>query len=74
MFRQMLQRMDEAFERPADSPFNTPGFGLSSFPPHRDLADAILAADPDAAEAAINRIIDCTEGEIRAIISGPDVA
>jgi GntR family transcriptional repressor for pyruvate dehydrogenase complex len=70
MFRQMLQRMDEAFERPADSPFNVPGFGLTSFPPHRDLADAILAADPDAAEAAIHRIIDATETEIRTIISG----
>jgi len=33
MFRQMLQRMDEAFERPADSPFNLPGFGLPDFRP-----------------------------------------
>lgn len=70
MFRQMLQRMDEAFERPTDSPFNMPGFGLSSFPPHRDLADAIQAGDPDAAEAAINTIIERTEAEIRQIIDG----
>lgn len=70
MFRQMLQKMDEAFERSAESPFTVPGFGLSSFPPHRDLADAIVAGDPDAAEAAIHTIIDLVDAEIRQIIAG----
>ena len=70
MFRQMLQRMDEAFERSAESPFTVPGFGLSSFPPHRNLADAVVAGDPDAAEAAIHTIIDRVEAEIRQIITG----
>ena len=70
MFRQMLQRMDEAFERSAESPFTVPGFGLSSFPHHRTLADAIVAGDPDAAEAAIHTIIDLVETEIRQIIDG----
>lgn len=70
MFGQLLQRMDEAFERSAESPFTVPGFGLSSFPPHRNLSDAIVAGDPDAAEAALNTIIDRVEHEIRIIISG----
>lgn len=69
MFGQVLARMDEALERSAESPFSVPGFGLASFPPHRDLADAIAAADPDAAEAAINIIIDSVDSEIRQIIA-----
>jgi GntR family transcriptional repressor for pyruvate dehydrogenase complex len=70
MFGQLLQRMDEAFERSAESPFSVPGFGLASFPPHRTLSDAIVAGDSDAAEAALNTIIDRVEDEIRVIISG----
>ena len=70
MFGQLLQQMDEAFERSAESPFSVPGFGLASFPPHRDLSDAIVAGDADGAEAALHRIIDLVEDEIRAIIEG----
>jgi DNA-binding FadR family transcriptional regulator len=70
MFGQLLQQMDEALERSAESPFSVPGFGLASFPPHRDLSDAIVAGDADGAEAALRRIIDLVEDEIRAIIAG----
>ena len=69
MIGQLIQRMDEAFERSAETPFSVPGFGLASFPPHRDLSDAIVAGDADAAEAAINTIIDRVETEIRQIIT-----
>ncbi len=72
MFGHLLQRMDEAFERSAESPFSVPGFGLTSFPAHRNLADAVVAGDSDAAEAALNTIIDRVEDEIRIIIAnGP---
>lgn len=74
MFGHLLQRMDEALERSAESPFSVPGFGLASFPVHRNLSDAIVAGDPDGAEAALNTIIDRVEAEIRVIISGPTVA
>ena len=70
MFGQLLQRMDEALERSAESPFSVPGFGLASFPPHRNLSDAIVAGDAEAAEAALNTIIDRVEAEIRVIIAG----
>ncbi len=69
MFGQMLAKMDDALERSSESPFSVPGFGLASFPPHRDLADAIVAGDPDAAEVAINIIIDSVDSEIRQIIA-----
>ena len=70
LFGQLLQQMDEALERSSESPFSVPGFGLASFPPHRDLSDAIVAGDADAAEVALRRIIDLVEDEIRAIIAG----
>ena len=65
-------RLDHALERSSESPFGRDEFGLQSFPPHRDLADAIVAADPDRAVAAINHILDIVEGEIRGLIGiGP---
>ena len=53
----------------ASRPFGRDAFGLDSFPPHRELADAIVAADPERACAAINHILDIVEDEIRAIIA-----
>ncbi len=70
MFGQILHRLDDALERSNESPFGRDDFGLDSFPPHRELADAIAAADPDAACAAINKILDIVEGDVRAIITG----
>jgi GntR family transcriptional regulator, transcriptional repressor for pyruvate dehydrogenase complex len=68
MFGQILARLDQALERSSESPFGRDEFGLQSFPPHRDLADAILAADSDRACTVINCILDIVEEEIRAII------
>jgi len=68
MFGQILTRLDEMFERSAESPFSRSGFGLQSFPLHRDLTDGIVAGDPDRAAVAINAIIDTVEQEIRVII------
>jgi DNA-binding FadR family transcriptional regulator len=68
MFGQILSRLDHALERSAESPFGRDEFGMESFPPHRILADAIVAGDPVAAVAAINHILDVVEGEIRDII------
>jgi DNA-binding FadR family transcriptional regulator len=68
MFGQILSRLDHALERSAESPFGRDEFGIASFPPHRTLADAILATDLPAALAAINHILDVVEGEIRDII------
>ncbi len=68
MFGQILGRLDHALERSSESPFGRDEFGMESFPPHRVLADAIVARDPVAAVAAINHILDVVEGEIRVII------
>ena len=68
MFGQILFQLDHALERSVESPFGRDEFGLDSFPPHRDLADAIVAADSDAAVKAMNHILDIVEGEIRTII------
>ncbi len=68
MFGQILFQLDHALERSVESPFGRDEFGLESFPPHRDLADAIVAGDAEAAVRAMNHILDIVEGEIRAII------
>jgi DNA-binding FadR family transcriptional regulator len=68
MFGQILSRLDHALERSAESPFGRDEFGIASFPPHRTLADAIVAKDVPAALAAINHILDVVEGEIKEII------
>ena len=68
MFGQILSRLDHALERSRESPFGRDEFGLESFPPHRDLANAIVDGNPDRASAAINLILDIVEAEIRAII------
>lgn len=69
MFGQILANLDHALERSAESPFGRDEFGLASFPPHRDLADAIFAADPVSAVKAINHILDLVDAEIREIIA-----
>jgi DNA-binding FadR family transcriptional regulator len=76
MFGQILRRLDEMFERAHESPFSRNAFGLHSFPIHRDLSDAIVAGNRDAAAVAINAIIDTVEHEVRQIIAaeGPTAA
>jgi GntR family transcriptional regulator, transcriptional repressor for pyruvate dehydrogenase complex len=70
MYGQILTNLDHALERGDMSPFNRDAFGLESFPMHRDLADAIVAEDAELAVAAINRILDSVEDEVRGIIAG----
>lgn len=70
MYGQLLLNLDHALERGGSSPFAADGFGLDSFPIHRELADAIIAEDADAAVDAINRLLDTVEAEVRAIIDG----
>lgn len=69
MFGEILHKLDDALERANDSPFGRDDFGLDSFPPHRELADAIVAADPDRAIAAIHTVLDRVRDEIEMIIT-----
>ena len=69
MYGRILSQLDGAIERAPDSPFHREEFGLDSFPPHRDMADAILAGDEDAAVAATLQIVDSVMSEVRRIIN-----
>lgn len=64
LFGKILAQLDNALERAPDSPFGLQNFGLASFPIHRELSDAILAGDAEAAALANGRIIDVVEDEI----------
>lgn len=70
MYGQLLRNLDHALERGGSSPFAADNFGLDSFPIHRELADAILAADAELAVQVINRLLDTVEVEVKAIIDG----
>jgi GntR family transcriptional repressor for pyruvate dehydrogenase complex len=70
MYGQLLVNLDHALERGGTSPFAADNFGLETFPLHRELADAILANEPEQAVAVINRILDIVEREVQAIIDG----
>jgi GntR family transcriptional repressor for pyruvate dehydrogenase complex len=70
MFGQILHRLDEALIRGEESPFGRDDFGLASFPLHVPLAEAIAAADPDEAEAAVVAMLKVVADEVRAIIDG----
>lgn len=70
MYGQLLMNLDHALERGGSSPFTADAFGLDSFPIHRELADAIVAADVDRGLEAINRLLDTVEREVKAIIDG----
>ena len=73
LFGQLLTHLDHAFERSKGSPFSHNGFGLASFPMHRDLSNAIVNADPDEAARAVNKIIDSVAAAVRSIIAvGPE--
>lgn len=70
MFGQILHRLDDALERASDSPFGRDDFGLASFPPHRELADAIVAGNVERAVSAIDVVLDVVADEIQQIITG----
>jgi GntR family transcriptional repressor for pyruvate dehydrogenase complex len=71
MYGQLLMNLDHALERGGSSPFAADNFGLDSFPIHRELADAIVAADVERGVEVINRLLDTVEREVKAIIDGP---
>jgi DNA-binding FadR family transcriptional regulator len=68
MFGQIIASLVFAFERSSESPFGSDDFGMDSFPPHRKLADAIVAGDADRAIVAISQILDLVEKEVRQIV------
>ncbi|WP_224703091.1 FadR/GntR family transcriptional regulator [Devosia aquimaris] len=70
MYGQILANLDHALERGRGSPFGADNFGLDSFPIHRDLADAIVAADPVRSVEVINQLLDIVVDEVQAIIDG----
>lgn len=74
MYGQILVNLDHALERGGSSPFGADAFGLDSFPIHRDLADAIVAADAELAVKVINELLDIVEAEVKAIIDGGKLA
>jgi GntR family transcriptional regulator, transcriptional repressor for pyruvate dehydrogenase complex len=69
LFGQILQNLDQAFERSQESPFGRDEFGLHSFTLHRRLADAVVAGDPDEALLAVAAILDSVQAEVDLIIS-----
>jgi len=65
LFPQLLEQMREAFESFWEKPFDRPDFARRSFPFHRELYDAIVARDAEAARQKTLAILDIVEEDIR---------
>ncbi|WOI57726.1 FadR/GntR family transcriptional regulator [Palleronia sp. LCG004] len=65
VFRQLYVKVVENFNASADNPFVMTPFVDHSQPDHRALYEAIAARDPDAAVAAVTRILDFVETTLR---------
>ncbi len=67
LFRQLLERIREAFEGFFDKPFDRPDFARRSFPFHRELFDAIRRRDPAGARDRTYAILAVVEEDIDAM-------
>jgi len=69
MFGQVIRNVDDAFHasKVSNSPFENPAFGFRSVPLHQDLCKAIANRSPQDAVAAITKILDLVEQEVRTV-------
>jgi len=65
LFKQLLEQMREGFERFWSKPFDRPDFASRSFPFHRTLFNAIVAADAPAARQETLKILEIVEEDIK---------
>ncbi|MBN7808414.1 MULTISPECIES: FadR/GntR family transcriptional regulator [Agrobacterium] len=65
LFKQLLEQMREGFERFWLKPFDRPDFAARSFPFHRTLFNAIVAADAVAAREETLKILAIVEEDIK---------
>jgi DNA-binding FadR family transcriptional regulator len=65
LFKQLLEQMREGFERFWSKPFDRPDFAARSFPFHRTLFNAIVAADAVAAREETLKILAIVEEDIK---------
>ncbi len=68
LFGQFIRELEVAFHRTYTVPFGKEDIGMSSFPMHGDLCDAVVAGDADRAVEAIEIIIDMVERDVRQAI------
>jgi GntR family transcriptional regulator, transcriptional repressor for pyruvate dehydrogenase complex len=64
-FRQLLEQMQEGFDRFFNKPFDRPDFAQRSFPFHRELFDAIRNKDEALARSKTMEILDVVEEDIK---------
>jgi len=65
LFPQLLEQMREAFESFWEMPFDRTDFARRTFPYHRELYDAIVARDAEAARRITLAILEIVEEDIR---------
>jgi len=65
LFPQLLEQMREAFESFWEMPFDRTDFARRTFPYHRELYDAIVARDAEAARRITRAILEIVEEDIR---------
>jgi DNA-binding FadR family transcriptional regulator len=69
LFGQLIRQLHAAFHDTYEAPFDKPQMADHSIPIHRDLADAILARDWEAAEKVLQKIFAIVEAEVAKILN-----
>ncbi|MEZ5931986.1 MAG: FCD domain-containing protein [Alphaproteobacteria bacterium] len=68
LFNQLIRQIQKTFHEIYDAPFGEPQLGRATIPMHRDLAEAVVAGDEEAAVAVMAEIMDRLEDDIAAVM------
>lgn len=68
LFDQLISQIQQTFQSIYEAPFGKPALGQATIPMHRDLADAIVDGDEDAAARTMARIMERVEEDVRRVM------
>lgn len=70
LFNQLIRQIQQTFNEIYEAPFGEPQLGKATIPIHRDLAEAIVARDENAAAEVMGQIMDSVADEVRIVMKG----
>lgn len=68
LFNQLIRQILNTFHEIYEAPFAEPQLGRETIPLHRDLAEAVVRGDGEAAADVMAEILDHLEDDVRAVV------